>query len=224
MAWVESTINESTNAKMSPTMNGPSLMATGNFCVQYSTFTTTSTSEWSIISNQLAATAITNPLAGTSAPTFLNLADDPTGKSPASTVFLPGTASATSLAAPMGAFTLGTQLQLNFFGTFTAGGTMLCKLTLRNPVTGAVAYTLTDSNTYSPTASAVGSHIEFNLCMTGTNSITAQYKHIYGAGSYAAPLKVTTVDFTQNYVLDATITMGTSGTYVAGFMNARLVG
>lgn len=223
MAWITNP-NQSSDGKVSATMNGPELFASGIFSAQYGAISVTSTSEWSIFSNQLSATALTNPLAGASAAAYVNLAGAPDGKSPASTLYLPGFGSTGSQMAPMSAFTLGTHIRAKFICTFTAGGTFLPKLVLRNVNTGAVAYTLTNTSTYSPTASAVGSVLEFNLVVVSATQVYANYVHTYSTAVQVGVPATTTVDFTQNYVLDATITMGTSGTWAQNYAMVELVG
>lgn len=224
MAWIASTVNDSTDQKLQVTLNGPGLFNNGPFSVQYGAISVTSTSEWSIVSNQLAATAATNPLAVSTAATAVNLSNDPTGKWPGSTLYLPGFGTAGTPLAPMGAFTVGTVLKARFISTFTAGGTFLPKLVLRNPVTGAVAYTLTNTSTYSPTASGVGSILEFYMVVISSTQVYATYLHDYSTASAVGVPATTTVDFTQNYVLDATITMGTSGTWAQQLGMFELVG
>lgn len=224
MAWIGDSSVSATDMKGRATLNGPMLFNSGPFCIQYGLITVTSTSEWSIVANQLSATADTNPLAATAASTPLSLANDPTGKWPASTLYMPGFGSNSSQLAPMGAFTLGTIIKARFISTFTAGGTFLPKLVLRNPVTGAVAYTLTDTSTYSPTASAVGSVLEFYMAVISATQIYATYVHNYSTATQVGVPATTTVDFSKNYVLDATITMGTSGTWAQQISNFELVG
>jgi hypothetical protein len=229
MAWITEP-NQSSDGKVTATQNGPSLFASGVFSAQYTTITTTSTSAWSLFSNQLAATAITNPLAGASAATAVNLAGAPDGKSPASTLFLPGFGSKSSALAPMGAFTLGTTIRVKSVALITLGGTFLPHLYLRNSTTGAIAYTLTPVTTYSPTASAVGSVLEFYMTVISATQINAYSLHTWGAPAGAAALggpgvpTTTTVDFTQDYYLDCSITMGTSGSYAQYSIIAELVG
>jgi hypothetical protein len=229
MAWIAS-LDDSSEGKMHQTLNGPALTNSGMFSVQYSLITITSTSAWSLFSNQLASTACTNPLAVSGASTYLNMSSDPTGKWPQSTLFLPGFGSKPMQTAPMGALTAGTMIKVRSVATWTAGGTFLPHLYLRSPSTGAISYTLTPVTTYSPTASAVGSILEFYLTVISATQVSAYTWHSWGAPAGAGALggpgvpTTTTVDMTQDYVLDASITMGTSGSYAQQSISVELLG
>jgi hypothetical protein len=229
MAWISNPA-QSSDGRVTDTMNGPNLFASGVFSAQYTTMTTTSTSAWSLFSNQLAATAITNPLAGASAPTAVNLADGNLNRGPGSSLFLPGFGSKASVMSPMGAFTLGTTIRVRSVSLLTVGGTVLPHLYLRNATTGAVAYTLTAATTYSPTISAAGSVLEFYMTVISATQVNAYAVHTWGAPAAATALggptvpTTTTVDFSQDYYLDCSITMGTSGSYAQYSIIAELVG
>jgi len=224
MAWIASYTNDTSDQKVTPTLNGPALFNSGSFYAQYGPaggLTVTGTTEISLISGVIASTATTNPVNNA---WTVNMSGDPTGKYPASSLYLPGFGSSSIQMAPMGAFTAGTIIRGQFWSKLTTGGTYLPKLVLRNATTGAVAYTLTDTTTHTPGATNLGAELVFTLAVTPSNQITCFFKHEYGTAAYISPVKQTTIDPNQNYVLDALVTMGTSGTQVVYFSQFELVG
>lgn len=231
MAWVEGTANDSSDARMSQTLNGPQLFTTGMFYCQYGQVSyNTSTTETSIIWNQAAATANTRSVPPYT--TALSMTNDATGQgAPGSSLFLSGYANGTT---PYGALTLGTVIQGKFFGSIKNNSStpaFTVKLLLRNASTGAVAYTLSSKAiTMVSTASATGVTLDWDIQvlsvgLTGSVGVTGMFL----SDAWAKPASVytaTTVDTSQNYILDATVTFDASSannaTVLSGFF--KLIG
>ena len=213
MPFIASPGNDSTCSKVMPTLNGVQLFTAGPFYGQYGTGITlaNSNTETSLCFNQAAATANTRSApAASAAVSPINLSSDPTGTNIMASLQLPGVSQLNVPTAPYGALSLGTIFNGAFYGVIgiTATPTLAIKILLRNPTTGAVAYTLiSTTTTFSPVAG--GLLIEPNFCVTsvgqtGTITATCQFQ----AGTYGCIFTptVTTVDTRQSYILDLTAT------------------
>jgi hypothetical protein len=210
MPWIASYINDSTEGKMLSTQNGPSLFTTGCFYTQYGTGITvaSSTTDTSIIFNQATATAntLTVPTPA-AAMTAVNLSSDPTGKQPGSTLLLPGPAQLNNPQQPYGALSLGTIFYGEFVGTvgITATPNIRIRVYLRNPLTGAIVYTICDTTvaTFLPVAGSLIINPMFCVINTGAaGTIVGTILATGGTSSYAGVTQVTTVDTRQSYILD----------------------
>lgn len=216
MAWIANLNNAAADAKVITTLNGPSCFMSGQFYVQYSGLLSalaSSTTETSIFFNQASATANTKTVPTTGA---VNLSSDPTGKAPAASLYLPGPGALGSSNQAMGSLTLGTVIDGRAVGTFGINGTpdVTAKLVLRNPDTGAVAYTLATSAVTTTTAGGVVLLPSFCVTATGTSGTICGAIGILAGGlagtAAAGAVTSTTVDTTKSYIIDLTWTWGTS--------------
>ena len=222
MPLIDSQVNDATEGKATQTLNGVTLFVAGPFYGQYGTgVVVTGASDWSIVFNQLTATANTvgYPTAS-AANTAINLSSDPTGKYPQASMFLPGSSILNVPTGPYGALALGTVYNGNFFGKFNNASstpTIRARLYLRNASTGAIAYTIADTTSAAQTSSGSDQSLIINptFCVTsvtkGAGTIVG-FMNITSAGSstISAPT-VTTVDTTQSYVMDVGFLWSTAG-------------
>lgn len=220
MAWIAPYSSTPSNAKMLATLNGVNLFAKGDFYVQYGGFAeyASSTTETSIPFAQASATAnlLTKPASGT-----VQMSDDPSYSKygPGSNLLLPGTKGQILLGGGQGAFTIGTVIDGEFMGSLGITGTpyLVFKLVLRNPLTGAVAYTLATGNLLTTVAGAVIVRPKIVVSAVGTSGTIVGIIEAIGGGTTAAvgaasvsAITSTTVDTTQNYILDLTQTWSAS--------------
>jgi hypothetical protein len=120
----------------------------------------------------------------------------------------------------MSALTLGTYLHGQFFGKIKNNAstpTLEFKVVLRNASTGAVAYTLTDHTvTMVSTASDTGLILEFGIQVSsvGTAGSISAWDQMGSAGWTGTTLMqaptITSVNTQLSYLLDASLTWGTS--------------
>jgi hypothetical protein len=213
------------------TANGVSLFAAGEFYVQYSGFAAiaSSTAETSILFAQASATANTliKPATGT-----VQMSGDPSGKGPGSSLYLPGTRGQILQLGGQGGLTIGTIIRGEFNGVFGITGTpdITTKLVLRNPTTGAVAYTLATTAFTTTVAGAI--IVRPRFCVTANSTPTAGtivgFVEVTGPVTGAiATATSTTVDLTQSYIIDVTHTWSAdsaSNTMLYYFGNIGLVG
>ena len=220
MPLIQSLANDGTQNKMFNSLNGVSTFEVGPFYAQYGTGITTqasTTTEWSILfniaSNSSSKSTLTIPTAS-AAISAINLADDPTGKSPGASLYLPGTSQLNVPTGPFGALMLGSMISGEFWGVvgITSTPTIEWKMYLRKPSDGSVAYTLADSSTgFAPAAGGLFLKPMLAVSAVGTKgSITASFMAIGGTSAYVMTPTVTTVDTTQSYILDITGTWSAS--------------
>jgi hypothetical protein len=236
MPLITSYNSDSTEGKMLPTLNGISIFTVGPFYGQYGTGITVanSTTEWSWLYNQASSSTTNGGLVGptpSTAVTAINMSSDPTGKGPGASLYLPGSGQLNVPTGPYGALSLGTIFSGLFAGSvgITSTPTIAFKIYLRNPLTGAVVYTLlSTTTTFAP--SAGGMLVEPNFCVTAVGaagSITAMLNAQGGTAGVAVTPTVTAVDTRQSYLLDFTATwsaQSSSDTYTInyGFFEAQV--
>jgi hypothetical protein len=224
MAWIASFTNDSTDQKAAQTQNGPVLLNSGVFALAYSNAgyipISNSTSEFSILygvndtsnANFTANTVVTSPLP--TQMTYLNLSNDPTGKSPVAAFALPGSSQLNVPTAPLGALVEGTWLSGRIIGKWLATGTpaFQVRMHLRSPVTGKVVYTIADSTAFTTVAANdLGLKINPSFIVTkggASGQIIGTLDINYGVNGYQSKPTVTTVDCTQSYILDVSVKFG----------------
>lgn len=232
MAWIGSTVNGSTDQKMQPTLNGGNLFLNGPFSIAYATsgyvIGASATggvgdAEYSIFSG-LSASSNANFLANTvstaSTPSvlgYVNLASDPTGKGPGSSLFLPGASQAQGMVNPYGSLIAGTWFSGRIFGKFKSTGTptFQVRVHLRNPITGKIAYTICDTTAFTTVnvAADLGLKIVPSFVVTtggSSGTIIGTIDINYGVNGYQSNPTITTVDCTQSYILDVSMKWGTA--------------
>ena len=213
------------------TLNGPSLFSSGAYSINYipagyvigaSATGGVGDAEFSIFSGVNASSnanftantvsTATNP----SVMSYVNLSPDPSGKGPGSSLLLPGASQLNVPTAPYGALTVGTWLSGRILAKWnnTATPTFQVRMHLRNPMTGKVAYTIADTTAFTTiTNNGLGMKIvpSFVVLSGGTaGSIVGTMELSYGISGYQSAPNVTTVDCTQNYILDVSMKIGTA--------------
>ena len=223
MPWIASLVNDSTDGKMSPTLNGPSMFMVGPFYGQYGTGVTlnTSTTEWSLLFNIASSSSTINAATAPTPSTAIspiNLSSDPTGKGPGATLYLPGSSQLNVPTGPYGALALGSIFAGSFFGSInnTSTPTIRFRLYLRNAATGAVAYTIADTTAFTMATISGGPlgimiNPSFSVSAVGaTGSIIGNIEVTYGPNGWFGVPITTAVDTRQSYILDLTAQWGTS--------------